>query len=101
MCSSTASLSRTSATAAPFVAQVTIAGVHSAAGASCRLRRARAATAGHGAASSGRTSHDGLMRAFVLSGGASLGAIQVGMLEALFERGIAPDLIIGASVGAV
>jgi NTE family protein len=41
------------------------------------------------------------MRAFVLSGGASLGAIQVGMLEALFERGIAPDLIVGSSVGAV
>jgi NTE family protein len=41
------------------------------------------------------------MRAFVLSGGASLGAIQVGMLEALFERGIAPDLIVGASVGAI
>ena len=29
--------------------------------------------------------------AFVLSGGASLGAIQVGMLEALYERGIALD----------
>jgi NTE family protein len=41
------------------------------------------------------------MRAFVLSGGASLGAIQVGMLEALFERRIAPDLIVGSSVGAV
>jgi NTE family protein len=41
------------------------------------------------------------MRAFVLSGGASLGAIQVGMLEALFERGIAPDLIVGSSVGAI
>jgi NTE family protein len=41
------------------------------------------------------------MRAFVLSGGASLGAIQVGMLEALFERGIAPDLIVGTSVGAI
>jgi NTE family protein len=41
------------------------------------------------------------VRAFVLSGGASLGAIQVGMLEALFERGIAPDLIVGASVGAI
>lgn len=26
--------------------------------------------------------------AFVLSGGASLGAIQVGMLHALYERGI-------------
>ena len=41
------------------------------------------------------------MRAFVLSGGASLGAIQVGMLEALFERGIAPDLIVGASAGSI
>jgi len=39
--------------------------------------------------------------AFVLSGGASLGAIQVGMLQALYERGIAPDFIVGASVGAV
>jgi NTE family protein len=40
-------------------------------------------------------------RAFVLSGGASLGAIQVGMLEALFERGIAPDMIVGSSAGAI
>jgi NTE family protein len=40
-------------------------------------------------------------RAFVLSGGASLGAIQVGMLRALFERGIGPDLIIGTSAGAI
>jgi len=39
--------------------------------------------------------------AFVLSGGAALGAIQVGMLRALYERGIKPDLIIGSSVGAV
>ncbi len=39
--------------------------------------------------------------AMVLSGGASLGAIQVGMVRALYERGVAPDLIIGASVGAV
>jgi NTE family protein len=38
---------------------------------------------------------------FVLSGGASLGAIQVGMLRALYERGIAPELIVGTSVGAV
>jgi NTE family protein len=40
-------------------------------------------------------------RAFVLSGGASLGAVQVGMLEALFERGIAPDMIVGSSAGAI
>lgn len=39
--------------------------------------------------------------AFVLSGGASLGAMQAGMVEALYERGIVPDLICGSSVGAV
>ena len=39
--------------------------------------------------------------AFVLSGGASLGALQVGMLEALYEQGITPDFLIGASVGAL
>ncbi len=39
--------------------------------------------------------------AFVLSGGASLGAIQVGMLQALSAEGVRPDLIVGASVGAV
>lgn len=42
-----------------------------------------------------------MTRAFVLSGGASLGAIEVGMLQALFERGIAPDLIVGTSAGAL
>ena len=39
--------------------------------------------------------------AFVLSGGASLGAIQIGMLQALYERRISPDLIIGTSAGAL
>jgi NTE family protein len=39
--------------------------------------------------------------AFVLSGGASLGAIQVGMLRALYERNIQPDLIVATSVGAI
>jgi NTE family protein len=39
--------------------------------------------------------------AFVLSGGASLGALQVGMLRALYEREIVPDLLVGASVGAL
>jgi NTE family protein len=39
--------------------------------------------------------------AFVLSGGASLGAVQVGMLMALAERGHEPDLLVGTSVGAV
>jgi NTE family protein len=39
--------------------------------------------------------------AFVLSGGSSLGAIQVGMLQALMEAGVKPDFLIGTSVGAV
>jgi NTE family protein len=39
--------------------------------------------------------------AFVMSGGASLGAIQVGMLQALVAHGVRPDLIVGTSVGAL
>ncbi|HME01952.1 MAG TPA: patatin-like phospholipase family protein [Solirubrobacteraceae bacterium] len=39
--------------------------------------------------------------AFVLSGGASLGASQAGMLDALYERGVRPDLLVGTSVGAI
>lgn len=38
---------------------------------------------------------------FVLSGGGNLGALQVGMLRALTERGITPDLVLGCSVGAL
>src|SRR5260370_12676245 len=39
--------------------------------------------------------------AFVLAGGAALGAMQAGMIHALYERGITPDLLIGASAGAL
>ena len=39
--------------------------------------------------------------AFVFSGGASLGSLQVGMLRALQRAGIQPDLIVGTSVGAL
>ena len=39
--------------------------------------------------------------AFVLGGGGVLGAVEVGMLRALFEREIKPDLILGTSVGAL
>lgn len=39
--------------------------------------------------------------AFVLAGGGSLGAIQVGMLRALLEAGVTPDFIVGSSVGAL
>jgi NTE family protein len=39
--------------------------------------------------------------AFVLGGGGLLGAAEVGMLRALFEAGVRPDLILGTSVGAL
>ncbi|GED97205.1 patatin-like phospholipase family protein [Gordonia crocea] len=39
--------------------------------------------------------------AFVLSGGANLGAMQVGMLRALAERGVNPDTLVGTSAGAL
>jgi NTE family protein len=39
--------------------------------------------------------------AIVLSGGGSLGAVQVGMLHALLRRDIRPDMIVGSSVGAI
>lgn len=39
--------------------------------------------------------------AFVLSGGGSLGAVQVGMLQALSQREVHPDLLIGTSAGAI
>jgi NTE family protein len=41
------------------------------------------------------------MIAVVLSGGGNRGALQVGALKALLERGIFPDLIVGTSVGAL
>jgi NTE family protein len=39
--------------------------------------------------------------AFVLSGGGNHGSAQVGMLMALLERGILPDVIVGSSAGAL
>ena len=41
------------------------------------------------------------MTAFVLAGGGSFGAVQVGMLRALHEHGLQPDLVTGSSVGAI
>ena len=38
---------------------------------------------------------------FVLGGGGNLGAVQVGMLQALLESGARPDAIIGTSIGAL
>jgi NTE family protein len=39
--------------------------------------------------------------AFVLAGGGSLGAVQVGMLKALDHARVTPDFVVGASVGAI
>ena len=39
------------------------------------------------------------MIAFALQGGGSLSAAEVGMLRALTEHGIVPDLVVGASAG--
>ncbi len=39
--------------------------------------------------------------AFVLGGGGVLGAVEVGMLRAVFEREVTPDLVLGTSVGAL
>lgn len=47
--------------------------------------------------------HNALPRpvGFIFSGGAAQGALQVGMLQALQEAGIQPDLVVGASVGTL
>ena len=39
--------------------------------------------------------------AFVLGGGGNLGAVQIGMVQALLERDITPDVLVGCSVGAL
>lgn len=44
---------------------------------------------------------DGPRTAFVLSGGGNQGVAQVGMLRALLERDIVPDVVIGTSAGAL
>ena len=49
----------------------------------------------------GRAARGAGKTAFVLSGGSSLGAIQVGMIQALMEAGVRPDFLIGTSVGAI
>lgn len=39
--------------------------------------------------------------AFVLSGAGAFGSVHVGMLRALHEAGVQPDLIVGTSIGAI
>jgi NTE family protein len=53
------------------------------------------------AASTGSESAPTYDTAFVLGGGGHLGAYEVGMLRALLEAGIKPDLVLGTSVGAI
>jgi NTE family protein len=48
-----------------------------------------------------RKKRSGAANAFVLAGGGSRGAVQVGMLAELVDRGIRADHVYGASVGAV
>src|ERR1039457_4253946 len=43
----------------------------------------------------------GPVTAFVLSGGGNQAVAQVGMLRALLERGITPDVVVGTSAGAL
>ncbi|RKP46440.1 patatin-like phospholipase family protein [Trinickia fusca] len=46
-------------------------------------------------------SHPSSLTAFVFAGGGSLGAIEVGMLRELLERGERPGCVVGASAGAI
>ena len=46
--------------------------------------------------------HTGVKKtAFVLAGGGSFGAIQVGMMHSLAAHGISADMVVGSSVGAL
>ena len=47
------------------------------------------------------TGRNGKTTAFVLAGGGSFGAVQVGMLRQLVANGVLPDLVVGSSVGAI
>ncbi|CAN5851144.1 patatin-like phospholipase family protein [soil metagenome] len=44
---------------------------------------------------------DGLRIVLVLQGGGALGAYQAGVYQALHEHGLAPDWIVGTSIGAI
>lgn len=49
----------------------------------------------------GEPANETHVNAVVLSGGGSLGAIQVGALQAMLEAGVRPDVFVGCSVGAL
>lgn len=48
-----------------------------------------------------KSEHQAHNLAFVFSGGGSRGALQVGASYALLEHGLKPDMMVGASIGAV
>lgn len=50
---------------------------------------------------SGEVRREPVHTAFVLGGGGVLGSCEVGMLRALLEAGIEPELVLGTSVGAI
>ena len=54
-----------------------------------------------GAALRSLKSQSEVTTAFVMAGGGSLGAVEVGMLQALLDWGEAPAFIVGASAGAI
>ena len=64
-------------------------------------RRLRGRWARQRPAADGRHGVTPQRTAFVLAGGGSRGAVQVGMLEELIRRGIRADRVFGASVGAI
>jgi len=47
------------------------------------------------------SNEDGVVDALVFSGGGARGAYQIGVYEALQERGFRPELVTGTSVGAI
>jgi NTE family protein len=63
--------------------------------------RLRARWTDRRARSSARHRHSPERTAFVLAGGGSRGAVQVGMLQELIARDIRADRVFGASVGAI
>src|SRR5213595_2702019 len=62
--------------------------------------RKRSSHRGNGASRSAAPPRPGQV-VLVLQGGGALGAYQVGVYEALHEAGIAPQWVIGTSIGAI
>jgi NTE family protein len=80
---------------------VTVTGQTDGAASPTWVERIRARWARRRDAEPGRNRAAPQRTAFVLAGGGSRGAVQVGMLEELVRRGIRADRVFGASVGAI